>query len=134
MSDHALGTLARGDKGPVKPPPALDGPLGVVADAVAGWPEVTATTHWDLFRPSRVDGIDFYFGDEELGHVHLDGSIHLATSPGLGGALVAEGLARPFRYQRGWVCETVHEIGPVAAIALFRRNYERLSDAKPRKE
>ncbi|WP_158818534.1 luciferase family protein [Methylocapsa sp. S129] len=129
MTERALGTLARADKGPVKPPPALDGPLRTVADAIAGWPGVIATVHWDLFHPSRVDGIDFYFGEEELGHIHLDGALHLATSPSLGKALIAERLARPFHYQRGWVCEDVQTIGPAAAIALFRRNYERLRRA-----
>lgn len=126
MNERALGVLIRSDKGPVKPPPALDGPLGAVADAVAAWPGVIATAHWDLYRPSRVDGVDFYVGEEELGHVHLDGSLHLATTPTLGAALIAEGLARPFRYQRGWVCETVQSIGPDAAVTLFQRNYERL--------
>ena len=123
MSDRALGTLARADKGIVAPPPVLDGSLGTVADAVAGWPGVSATAHWDLFDPTRVDGIDFYVGEAELGHIHLDGSIHLATSPELGAALVGEGLARPFRYQHGWVCATVGRIGAEAAIALFRRNH-----------
>ena len=129
MHERALGTLARADKGPVVPPPALDGPLASVADAVAGWAGVTASAHWDLFRPSRVDGIDFYVGEEELGHIHLDGSIHLATSPALGAALIAQGMARPFRYQQGWVCERVQSIGPKAATALFRRNYDRLLGA-----
>ena len=126
MTDHALGTLARTEKGPVAPPPDLDGPLGIAGGEIAGWPGVVATTHWDLFQPTQVDGIDFYVGEEELGHIHLDGSIHLATSAALGATLVAEGLARPFRYQRGWVCQTVQDIGPDAAIALFRRNYDRL--------
>ena len=86
----------------------------------------TATAHWDLYDPSRVDGIDFYVGEQELGHIHLDGRLHLATSPDLGAALVAERLARPFRYGRGWVCEYVGNIGPDATVALFHRNYERL--------
>ena len=132
MSDHALGTLTRAEKGPVAPPPRLDGPLGTVADAVRGWAGVIATVHWDLLRSTRVDGIDFYLGEEELGHLHLDGSVHLATSPTLGRALIAECAAHPFRYQQGWVCETVRRIGPDAAIALFRRNYDRLLRATPR--
>lgn len=126
MNERALGTLARADKGPLAPPPTLDEPLGTVAAVVAGWPDVKASTHWDLYRPTQVDGIDFYVGDDELGHIHLDGSIHLATSPTLGQSLIAEGLARPFRYQCGWVCERVQDIAPQAAIALFRRNYDAL--------
>jgi hypothetical protein len=86
--------------------------------------------HWDPFHPSRIDGVDFYFGEEELGHIHFDGSVHLATSPGLGRALVSEGLALPFTYLRGWVCENVQRIGPNAAVERFRRNYERLSRGK----
>ena len=100
MNDHAKGTLPRAGKGPLGPPPVLDGALGAVVDVVAGWPGVSASVHWYLFDQSRVDGVDFYVGEEELGHLHLDGSIHLATSPGLGEALIAEGVAKPFRYQQ----------------------------------
>ncbi len=124
MAERALGRMARADKGPVASPPILDGPIGTVSEAISGWPGIIATAHWDLYRPSQLDGIDFYLGDEELGHIHLDGSIHLATSPSLGATMVAQGSARPFRYQRGWVCEQVHNIGPDAAIALFQSNYE----------
>ena len=48
MTDLILDTMARADKGPVEPPAVLDGPLGTVAEAVARWPGVTATAHWDL--------------------------------------------------------------------------------------
>lgn len=129
MNERALGTMDRADKGPVTPPPALEGALGTVAEAIASWPEVITTAHWDPFNASRVDGVDFYAGGEEIGHLHLDGSIHLATSPSLGGALVAGGLALPFPYAHGWVQEQVQTIGSDAAIALFRRNYERLLQA-----
>jgi hypothetical protein len=126
MKSEARGTLPRAAKGPVAPPPALDGPLQTIVDAVAGWPGVNTTVHWHLTDRSRVDGVDFYVGEEELGHLHLDGSIHLATSPALGKAMIAEGVAKPFRYQQGWVEEQVRRIGTDAAIALFRRNYEHL--------
>jgi len=118
--------MARADKGPVKPPPVLDGPLGTVANEIAGWTGIISTAHWDLFDMTRVDGVDFYCGERELGHIHLDGSVHIATNPDLGRTLVDEGLCRPFPYQHGWVHEQVHRIGPSAAIALFRRNYEQL--------
>ncbi len=127
MNDRALGTWSRADKGPVAPPPVLAaGPLRDVVDAVSAWPGVHTTVHWHLWDRSRVDGIDFYLHDEELGHVHLDGAIHLATAPTLGERLVAEGVARPFRYQRGWVEEQVGRIGVAAAVELFRRNLENL--------
>lgn len=127
-AERAVGTMARADKGPVAPPPALDGALGTVADAVAGWRGVISTAHWHLVHTTQLDGVDFYVGERELGHIHLDGSIHLATSPALGSALVAEGLARPFRFAHGWVEERISVIGPDAAIALFQCNYEWLLD------
>ena len=65
MVERALGTMARTDKGPVGPPPILEAPMGQVAAIVAGWPGVVATTHWHFARPSQVDGIDFYVGEEE---------------------------------------------------------------------
>jgi len=126
MNDKALGTLARSQKGPVASAPTLEEPLQTVIDSVADWPGVTKTVHWHFSDQSLVDGVDFYVADEELGHVHLDGEIHLATSQALANLLVAEGAAKPFRYQRGWVEEDIRRIGTAAAVALFRRNYEQL--------
>jgi Family of unknown function (DUF5519) len=129
MTDAAFSTLPRDAKGVVAPPPRLDGPVGAVSDAIAAWPEVEATTHWHLNDRDRVDGIDFYVGADELGHIHLDGSIHLATNPALGAAMVAEGLGRPFPYARGWTLASVGDRGVDGAVALFRRNYDRLRPA-----
>lgn len=126
MHDRALDTMTRSAKGPVAPPPVLERSYQPVAQAVTGWPGVLATVHWDLYDSTRVDGIDFYVGESELGHIHLDGGIHLASDPILGTALIAEGLARRFPYARGWVCEQIDRIGTDAAIGLFRRNYDRL--------
>jgi Family of unknown function (DUF5519) len=126
MNVSAQGTLDRAAKGPVAPPPVLEGPLQSVVETIASWPGIMATVHWYLMDHSRIDGVDFYFRDQELGHLHLDGTIHLATPAALGQALIAEGLARPFRYQAGWVEEQVQRVGADAAVALFRRNYEHL--------
>ena len=70
----------------------MTGKLKAVADAVAAWPEVGATTHWRFDQPNRVDGIDFYVGSDELGHIHLNGSIYLATLP----------ASAPCWYLRAW--------------------------------
>lgn len=110
-------------------PPRLSGPLAEVAGAVAAWPGVESSVHWHFADRSRVDGVDFYVGEVELGHLHLDGALHLATSPALGQAMVLAGLARRFPYQRGWVCEDVDAIGASAAIALFERNYQAIAGA-----
>ena len=130
MIGQALSTLPRETKGPFAPAPVLGGSLQAVADAVAGWPEVEATTHWHLNDRTRVDGIDFYVGPHELGHIHLDGSIHLATTPELSGEMVAEGLGRPFPWARGWTLARIDRLGVDGAVALFRRNYDRLRPAE----
>ena len=126
MTNQALSTLLREAKGPLAPPPALGGAVQAVADSVAAWPEVKATTHWHLNDQGRVDGIDFYVGPDELGHIHLDGAIHLATTPELGAELVAEGLGKPFPWARGWTMANISRLGVDRAVALFRRNYDRL--------
>ena len=126
MVERAKNTMPRSKKGPVVPPPALSGALAAVAEKFTSWPEVIATGHWTFYKPRRIDGIDFYVGDEELGHIHLDGDLHLATSPGLANAMISKGLAKPFQYQEGWVHEDIAMIGAPAAIALFRSNYERI--------
>lgn len=126
MTETASSTLPREAKGPMAPPTAPGGTVQAVAHAVAGWPEVAATTHWHLNDKTKVDGVDFYVGTEELGHIHLDGSIHLATSPTLSRAIVAEGLGRPFPWVHGWTLASVDVLGVEAAVALFRRNYDRL--------
>ena len=124
--ERAKNTMPREKKGPVVPPPALSGALAAVADGISVWPGVIATGHWTFYKPRQIDGIDFYVGDEELGHIHLDGDLHLATSPNLAKAMIANGLARPFPYQEGWVHQDIAKIGAPAAIALFRSNYERI--------
>jgi len=130
MMEQTQGTLDRASKGPIAPPPILNGIMAAVAETVASWPSVLSTAHWDLYDRSRVDGIDFYVAEDELGHIHLDGSIHLATNPSLGKALIAAGLARNFPYGHGWVQAKVEKIGAIAAVALFRRNYERFVQGK----
>ena len=126
MIETAQSTLPRDAKGPLAAAPKLRGDLQTVSDAVASWADVEATTHWHFADQTRVDGVDFYVGDEELGHLHLDGSIHLATTPDLSKALIAEGLGTPFRYARGWTQGSVGHLGADGAAAFFRRNYDRI--------
>ena len=59
-------------------------------------------------------------------HIHLDGSIHLATTPQLGAELVAEGAGQPFMWASGWTTASIHRLGVDGSVALFRRNYDRL--------
>ncbi len=120
------------EKGPLAPVPTLAAVLEPVSQAIQGWPGVIAAAHWDLFRVGEVvDGADFYVGEAELGHFHLDGEAHLATSPALGQALIAGGFARPLRWggaaYKGWTEFSVRTAADAAhATWLFELNYQRL--------
>lgn len=114
-------------KGPVRPPPRLEGPAGRVAAAVAAWPGVIAAAHWHRNRRREVDGVDHYVGEAELGHLHLDGELHLATTRRLRERLVARGLARPFRWYPSWVDAPIRsEADADRALWLLELNDRRL--------
>lgn len=120
------------DKGEIQPPPVLDGSSQRVSLEVQTWPGIIAATHWFLYDRSTVDGTDFYVGEEELGHIHLAGEVHLATTPALQKALVAAKLARVFRYAEGWVeFDIESEADADHALWLFRLNYDRITGVAP---
>ena len=118
------------EKGPIKSAPVLAGPGQKTAEAIQSWPTIISATHWDLFNRSRVDGADFYVGEAELGHIHLNGEVHLATTNGLGVALLQRGLVSPLPYGKAygdWVSFMIRTDADAAhAIWLFRLNYDRL--------
>ena len=119
-------------KGRFAPPPVLDAPLQRLSEAVQSWPGIVAATHWHFSGNGHVDGADFYRGQDELGHVHVDGALHLATSPALGRALIGAGLARPFPYADGdvWVLYRVRSTADVRhAEWLLRLAYDQLGGA-----
>lgn len=85
------------EKGPIKPVPVLAEPMEHVSKEIQNWKGIISATHWNLFDLEQVDGADFYVGEQELGHIHLDGSIHLATTKEL-----QTELAKKFLYAQGW--------------------------------
>lgn len=123
-------------KGRRAPPPVLDAPFQGLSEEVQSWPGIVAATHWHLSRSGQVDGADFYRGDEELGHIHLDGEVHLATSPAIARALVGAGAAQPFPWAGAgeWVTFRMRAEADVRhAERLMRMAYDYLggtSEAK----
>ncbi len=118
------------EKGPINPAPVLTGPGQKTAEAIQSWPTIISATHWDLFNRSRVDGADFYVGEAELGHIHLNGEVHLAATNGLGVALLQRRLVSPLPYGKAygdWVSFMIRTDSDADhAIYLFRLNYDRL--------
>ena len=114
-------------KGEIRPPPKLKGPAQSVSLEVQSWPGIIAATHWFLEDRSQVDGADFYVGEEELGHIHLDGELHLCVTVGLRRRLIEAGLAEALP----WASDCVQ--APISsrrdaknAVWLFRLAYDRL--------
>lgn len=92
------------EKGRFAPPPRLEPTHAqALSETLASWKSVHARTHWLLGDESVVDGADFYVGDDELGHLHLDGDAHVAVGTALRDVLVERRLARPFRWSRAFV-------------------------------
>jgi hypothetical protein len=118
------------EKGKIAPPPIMTIYPQMVSVAIQQWKNVIAATHWDLYDNTKVDGADFYVGKNELGHIHLDGSVHLATTNELRIPLLENNLAKKFPYggrYEGWVLlKITNEIDAKQAIWLFQLNYERL--------
>lgn len=118
------------EKGPILPPPVLPGQAQKASATIQRWAGIISATHWDLYRRDRPDGADFYIGSEELGHIHLDGSVHLVTGNALCGLLLDAGLAKRFPYGSGWVLFNIaSEADAEHALWLFRLNYDRLHGA-----
>ena len=121
------------DKGPNAPPPVLSKHLQYASDRIQLWPNVIAATHWDLYSPSKVDGADFYLGDDEVGHIHLHGEVHIPLTAHDHGFAIAAGLARPFQYgafgsgtYRFWIEADVRNAAEAdIAVTLFEMSYRR---------
>jgi hypothetical protein len=118
------------EKGKFAPPPIMTTYPQLVSNAIQQWENVIAATHWHLYDNTKVDGADFYVGTNEIGHIHLDGSVHLATTNELRIPLLKNNLAEKFPYggtYEGWVRFKINnENDAKQAIWLFQLNYERL--------
>jgi hypothetical protein len=118
------------DKGPIIAPPFLDGRAQDVSLEIQSWPGIVSATHWLLDDPTQVDGADFYVGERELGHIHLDGEIHLGLTKSLRKALIDAKLAQPFRWADDWVQFPItNRKSAQHALWLFRFGYDRLKGA-----
>jgi len=118
------------EKGRYAPPPKLPTRAQAVSSTLASWEGVHARTHWFLGDETQVDGADFYVGERELGHIHLDGEAHIAVPKRLRDALIAAGLAKPFRYSQAFVVFSIQTRAHVApAQTLFELAYAHLRGA-----
>jgi hypothetical protein len=115
-------------KGEIKPPPKLKGPAQSVSLEIQSWPGIIAATHWFLYDRTQVDGADFYVGDKELGHIHLDGELHLCVTVGLRRRLIEAGLAQALPWAEDCIQAPISSRGDAKnALWLFQLAYDRLT-------
>ena len=120
-------------KGRFAEPPVLPKAAQLVSDALAAWPDVHARAHWLLGDENVVDGADFYLGEDEIGHIHLEGEAHVAVGPKLGAELVAARRAKPFRWSDDFVVLSIKTPRDAeAALSLFQLAYDRRREASER--
>ncbi len=116
------------EKGHFAPPPRLPRFAQTLSERLAKQPGVEARTHWLLGDETQVDGADFYLGQEELGHLHLEGEAHVAQAGPVRNALVEKGLAQPFRWSRQFVTADISDEAGVEhgawLFSLRRRQLE----------
>jgi len=115
-------------KGEVKPPPTLKGPAQAVSKEIQSWPHIIAATHWYIDDRTQVDGADFYVGEKELGHIHLDGELHLCVTVGLRQRLIDAGLAEALPWADDCIQAPIsNQRDARKAVWLFKLAYDRLT-------
>ncbi len=93
---------------------------------VTGWPGVEVRAH-------RFSGVEFRVNGHEIGHLHGDRLADLPFPRRVREELVEAGAAEVHHVmpQTGWVSYRIGRREDVeGALALFRRNYERLTARK----
>jgi Family of unknown function (DUF5519) len=115
------------DKGPVIAPPVLSGWAQEVSMEIQSWPTIISAMHWSF---GRQEGVDFYVADDEVGHIHFDGEIHLVLTKALQKSVIGSGLAQPFRWGANWVQFPItNEPSVQHALWLFRLAYDHVNGA-----
>ena len=119
------------EKGRDAPPPQLKPAAQLASEALAAWAGVHARAHWLLGDEREIDGADFYYGQDELGHIHLDSQAHVMHARPIAEALIKAGLGRRFQWSVEVVVFDIRKQSDVAhALWLFELSYDRRRGTK----
>lgn len=122
-----LRAMKLDEKGRFRAPPKLDAAAQRVSETVRSWPTVHARAHWLLGDETTIDGADFYVGERELGHIHLDSEAHVMQVRSVADAVIAAKLGRALPWSRSAVVFPIASRADVEhALWLFRLQYDRL--------
>src|ERR1043166_7566638 len=92
-------------------------------EQVGAWPQVSV-------HPHRFGGLEFRFGDAEIGHLHLGGTVDIPFPRAVRDALLADGLAEEHRWvpNSGWITFRIRREHDLKhALWLMRLSYLRYS-------
>ncbi|CAN5427772.1 DUF5519 family protein [soil metagenome] len=118
------------EKGSIIPPPVLSKYSEIVSREIQQWAGIISATHWEIWDRNKPNGADFYVGESELGHIHLDGSLHVPSTKKFSKALIKAGLAQKFPYAEDWIQFTISDDKTAAhALWLFKLHYDHLKGA-----
>jgi len=118
------------EKGNIIPPPVLSKYPEIVSKEIQQWAGIISATHWEIRNRNQPNGADFYLGELELGHIHLDGSLHVPSTQQFSQALIKAGLAQKFPYAENWVQFNISDKKSAAhATWLFKLHYDYLNGA-----
>lgn len=123
------GTMSRTAKGRVAPAPTLAPAAQRVADRVAMLANVSVQAHWEIGSQHNVNGTDFYVGNHELGHIHLDGEAHIPVGEPLAKALIAAKLAKRFPWSPVFVVADTAELE--LTVWIFELRHAQIAGASP---
>lgn len=106
--------------------------LKKLEEEVSAWQNISV-------HPHRFGGLEFQFGDAEVGHVHTNGVVDIPFPRLVRDALLADGLAEEHHWvpNSGWITFRMRgENGLAHALWLMRLSYLRYTlrnSADPRK-
>ena len=118
------------EKGNIIPAPVLSKYSEIVSKEIQQWVGIISATHWEIWNRNKPNGADFYVGEHELGHIHLDGSLHIPSTKQFAQTLIKAGMAQRFPYGENWVQFKISDEKSAAhAIWLFKLHYDHLNGA-----
>ncbi len=119
-------------KGKIIPPPVLSQYPEMASQEIQKWEGIISATHWEIWNNNKPNGADFYVGQLELGHIHLDGMVHITSTKKISQTLIKAGLAQKFPYGENWIQYEISNLkSGTHAIWLFKLHYNKLRGADP---
>jgi len=111
--------------------PELQDAAQKVAMEVGSWNGVVSKgrrSAWRIGHEQEIDGVGFYVGDIEFGHIHLNSAAHIMLPPPVADSLAAAKVVRGSSWAHGQVEMAIRNQEDIGrAVMFFRLSYEVLS-------